>query len=116
MNNKGSTISNPYLFFAIIIVTATITSAIPVTSLVVNDSSKMVTAIATAVTGSRAPRMATGVLPMREIAALVQMSEKAVGKNAMPATLSHSMGCSLSISKHDMLAKGMKRKTPKLMT
>ena len=55
------------------------------------------TAIATAVTGSTAPRIATGVLPIFWMAALVHISEKAVGNKAMPKAEGQSIQLLFSV-------------------
>ena len=81
----------------IISVTAKMTSAIPMASRTVMVSLNSKTAIATAVTGSTAPRIATGVLPIFWMAALVHISEKAVGNKAMPKAEGQSIQLLFSV-------------------
>ena len=54
----------------------------------------MQTPITTAVTGSKAPMMAAGVLPMRLMEIVMKKSESTVGKRASWAAQSHCFGVS----------------------
>ena len=72
--------------------------------------------MATAVTGSIAPRMATGVLPILWMAALVQMSEIAVGNKAMEKAESHSQGFEESMANVSVRKRKAKSNSPKAMT
>ena len=76
----------------IINVTLTITRTIPNARRNVRTSLKISMAMPTAVTGSTAPNIATGVLPIFWMAALVQMRDIAVGKSAIQKADTHSHG------------------------
>ena len=74
---------------AIMKVTARIINTIPQHNLGVKDSPKTVTPKNTAVTGSKAPRMAVGVEPMYWIACVVHRNDMAVGKTASAIRFPH---------------------------
>ena len=74
---------------AIINVTARIINTIPQHNLGVRLSPKIVTPKNTAVTGSKAPRMAVGVEPIYCTACVVQRKDMAVGKIANAIRFPH---------------------------
>ena len=102
--------------------TAPIINIMPTTSTTVRTSPKTNIPIATAVTGSSAPRIAVGVEPIYCIAPVVQRNETAVGKIANPATHPHNNhgfpppppGHGKGTEKHSNLATN--RITPKTRT
>ena len=71
-----------YFFLAIIIVTPARMARMPMASCREKLSPKMQTPMMTAVTGSRAPMMAAGVLPMRLMEMVMKKSDNTVGSNA----------------------------------
>ena len=71
-----------YFFLAMIIVTPARMARMPMASRNVKLSPKMQTPMITAVTGSRAPMMAAGVLPMRLMEMVMKKSDSTVGNNA----------------------------------
>lgn len=74
---------------AMIMVTETMIMTIPVASFGVNASPKIVTPKMTAVTGSKAPRIAVGVEPIYWMALVVDTKDMAVGKRANATILPH---------------------------
>ena len=100
----------------IISVTAKMTKAMPMARRGVRVSLNSRTAMATAVTGSTAPRMATGVLPIFWMAALVHISEKAVGNRAMPKAEGQSIQLLLRVRMQLGSKLKAKRNRPKTMT
>ena len=66
---------------------------IPATRRVVRVSPKTVTPIATAVTGSKAPRIAVGVEPMIFTAFTMNMSESTVGTRPSIKPQPHELAC-----------------------
>ena len=71
-------------------------AAIPMASWKVKLSPKMNTPMTTAVTGSKAPMMAAGVLPMRLMLMVMKKSESTVGSKASCIPQSHCLGVSNS--------------------
>ncbi len=70
--------------------TAPMMRMMPTTSVIVSTSPNTHMPIATAVTGSSAPRIAVGVEPIYCIEPVVHRNDTAVGKIANPATQPHS--------------------------
>ena len=101
---------------AIIKVTLIITSNMPMARRGVSCSLNISMAIATAVTGSTAPRIATGVLPIFCMAELVQISDTAVGNSAMQKADTHSNGLSQSIVNVLIWNRKANRNRPKMIT
>ena len=66
---------------------------IPAMSRVVSDSPKTVTPIATAVTGSKAPRIAVGVEPIIFTALTINISDKTVGTKPSIKPQPHELVC-----------------------
>ena len=77
---------------AMMSVTATRIRTTPSRMRGVSCSPKTSTPKKSAVTGSRAPRMAVGVEPMRRMAPAIVTSETIVGKRASEMALIHSSG------------------------
>ena len=97
-------------------VTETMMSKIPTTNRSVIGSLNIVTAKKTAETGSNAPNIATGVEPIFWIAALVQIREKAVGKNAIAKASAQSHAELLSTLKLFMSKLIAYSNVPKIIT
>ena len=79
-------------FLAIISVTPARMAAMPMASWKVKLSPKTNTPMMTAVTGSKAPMMAAGVLPMRLMEIVMKKRESTVGNNANCKPQSHCLG------------------------
>lgn len=94
MTHPHFLIGGYFCFRRIIRVTPARIATIPSASCRVKDSPKIQTPITTAVTGSKAPMMAAGVLPMRLMEIVMKKSESTVGKRASWAAQSHCFGVS----------------------
>ena len=101
---------------AIIKVTLIITNNMPMARRRVSSSLNISMAIATAVTGSTAPSIATGVLPIFCMAALVQIRDTAVGNKAIQKADSHSNGSAQSMANVPIWKRKANRNKPKMIT
>ena len=79
-------------FLAMIIVTPARIARMPIASCREKLSPKTHTPMMTAVTGSKAPMMAAGVLPMRLMEMVMKKSDNTVGNKASWAAQSHCLG------------------------
>lgn len=116
MIETSNTLNRTHLFFIISTVTDTNIRIIPMAGPMVRVSPRMRMPRITAVRGSRAPKMAVSVLPIRAMAREVKMREITVGKTPSPTAFIQPLVVAGKVTPPSMIQFRIITKKPPTMT